>query len=39
MGGQFKDFLTPRAYPQKGDWNELVDQFKSLPISVQEIIL
>jgi hypothetical protein len=25
---------TPRACPQKGNWNEIVDRFKLLPISI-----
>jgi hypothetical protein len=30
---------TPRPCPQKGDWNEFVDRFKLLPISIQKLIL
>jgi hypothetical protein len=30
---------TPRACPQKGNWNEFVDRFRLLSIGIQESIL
>jgi hypothetical protein len=32
-------FIYPKIMSTKGDWNEFVDGFKLLPISIQEVIL
>jgi hypothetical protein len=41
MGGHYKHIYiyTPRSCPQKGDWNEFIDTFILLPISIHELIL
>jgi hypothetical protein len=32
-------FIYPKIMSTKGDWNEFVDRFKLLSISIQEVIL
>jgi hypothetical protein len=32
-------FIYPKIMSTKGDWNEFFDRFKSLLISIQELIL